>query len=93
MFRSIFTIGFAGLLAACGSYEPYEASCLNGHVWPNYGSVREAPGGFEVIGSGPAYTPLEVTQHNAPLRPGTAGEPADDYPKASMRYFECRKAG
>jgi len=78
------------LLAGACSFQ-YAANCMNGHVSPNYGTVAALPGGgFEVTGSGVRQTPLEVSQTAAPLRPGTAGDPADDYPKPKQRGFACR---
>ena len=88
--RALVLSGFVTcILSACGSFEPMEASCLNQFATADYGEVRPIPGGFEVTGSGPAYTPLVIEQAAAPMRPGTAGDPRDDYPKPAMRYFVC----
>lgn len=75
-------------LAGCPGFED---SCMNDYARVNYGTVRETPDGFEVGGKpGPLYAPMEVIQAGAALRPGMAGDPADDYPKPRMRDFYCR---
>lgn len=84
--RALF-LAFA--LTACAPYETYEASCLNGHVRAGYGSVEGTLGELVFSGGGPVYREIAVIQTAAPLRPGTAGIPADDYPKPSMRSLEC----
>lgn len=88
--RHLMLSGVILCISACGPFEPDQASCINQHVRPNYGAVSAIPGGFEVTGSGPVYTTLEITQPAAPLRPGTAGMPEDDYPKPAMRTLGCR---
>ena len=88
--RAFVFLGFVFWISACSSFEPMQASCLNGHASPNYGEVKAIPGGFEVAGSGHAYTTIEITQPALGARPGTAGDPADDYPKSAYRTFACR---
>lgn len=75
------------LTGACAAYE---RNCLNSHVSPEYGTVSAIPGGFEVSGSGVRQTPIEATQVAPNLRPGTGGDPADDYPKPRIRDLECK---
>lgn len=79
-------------VSACGTAPyRYQDNCLNGSVSPNYGEVSATPdGGFEVSGSGVRHTPIVVSQVAPNLRPGTAGDPADDYPRPKQRGFECR---
>ena len=87
-------IALAFTLAGCGSYEPNEASCLNRAAVADYGTVSPlSGGGFMVEGSGPVIVPTVITQIGAPLRPGAAGDPKDDYPKPAMRVFVCTQEG
>lgn len=88
--RALAGLTAALLASACGPFERLEQNCMNEHVRAAPAQVRELPGGgFEVTGSGPRYTTLEVTQPPA----GSTGERdavADTYPKQSMRGLACR---
>lgn len=77
------------LTGACAAYE---RNCLNDHTQVEVGQVRALPGeGFEVFGGpGPRYVTIEASQVAPGLRPGTAGDPADDFPKPRYRDFSCR---
>lgn len=86
MFRPI-ALALPLLAAACARYE---GNCLNDHVAPEYGTVKAIPGGFEVQGSGVRQTTIEVSQVPHGMRPGTAGDLADDSPKPMQRTFSCR---
>lgn len=89
--RAFIATGFVLCISACSGAEPPEASCLNAHARPYYGTVKPIPGGLEVGGNpGPRYEPMEVTQPAWSLRPGTFGDPADDYPQPLYRSFRCK---
>ena len=88
--RAFVFLGFVLCISACSSFEPPQASCLNGHASPNYGEAKAIPGGFAVAGSGHAYTTIEITQPALGARPGAAGDPVADYPKTPYRSFACR---
>ena len=90
-------LGISALAGGCSTTQVeastgYAASCLNSHTFPAYGEVRATDdGGFEVFGDiGHRYQAIEITQTAAAARPGTAGQPADDYPKPAMRDFTCK---
>ena len=87
------TLALPLALAACGfgPYERAEQSCLNHFAGVDDRSqvVRPLGAGFELTGDPQIYRPMVITQTAAPLRPGTAGDPAADYPSVSMRAFHC----
>lgn len=51
------------LLGGCGPYERLDQSCLNNHVRAAPGRIVPTPdGGWQIVDTGPVYTPLVVTQ-------------------------------
>ena len=94
MHRTAIAIAAALALSACGfgPYETQEASCLNWFAGVDDRSQVVTPlgNGFELTGDPRVFRPLVITQTAAPLRPGTAGDPAADFPKVYTRGFTCK---